>query len=395
VCSVITSLLSEPAPPLDELGASDAWNLLRTARRFRALERTDAYRLLRWVPMPVADLSAEWFECDVVRAIVAARGVSGVSFGPRSAGSGLVMLLREAARLSAGHTSQVRGGPGVLTAAMAAAARAAGAEIRTGARVEQIVSGTGGVTGVVADGQELPADAVVSAIDPKTTLLHLTDPAALPPDVLAKMRAYRSAGTMAKVNLALSALPVFSGLPPGATEPLTGTIHLGPGLDYLERAFDHVKYGEMSADPWFDVTIPSIRDPGLAPAGAHVMSVYVHHAPYRLREGTWDSERANLLQRTLGTLSRFSSGIEKLVVAAEAITPMDLEARHGFNGGHIFHGELTLDQLATMRPILGYARYESPLRGLFLCSAGTHPGGFMSGASGKMAAREVRRTLKA
>jgi phytoene dehydrogenase-like protein len=142
------------------------------------------------------------------------------------------------------------------------------------------------------------------------------------------------------------------------------------------------------------VTIPSILDPGLAPVGSHVMSVYVHHAPYRLRTGTWEAEKAILLNRTLATLSRFSDGIEKLVVAAETITPADLETQYGFSGGHIFHGELTLDQLATMRPILGYARYESPVRRLFLCSAGTHPGGFMSGASGKMAAQAVRRRLR-
>jgi phytoene dehydrogenase-like protein len=239
------------------------------------------------------------------------------------------------------------------------------------------------------------AAAVVSAVDPKTTFLQLIDAVQLSPDFLSKIRGYRAAGTLAKVNLALSALPAFAGpadagrhVRPDA-EVLSGRIHLGPDLDYLERAFDHAKYGELSEAPWLDVAIPSIVDPDLAPSGAHVMSVYVHYAPYRLRGGEWTTAKRTLLDRTLAVLDRFAPGIARLVVAADAITPAELETRFGFHSGHIFHGELALDQLLSMRPVPGFGRYRAPLRGLYLCGAGTHPGGFMSGGSGRLAAREV------
>jgi phytoene dehydrogenase-like protein len=173
------------------------------------------------------------------------------------------------------------------------------------------------------------------------------------------------------------------------SEVLSGRIHIGPEIDYLERAFDHAKYGEFSGEPWLDVSIPSILDPQLAPAGAHVMSIYVHYAPYTLRGTTWDAAREGLGDTVMRTLSRFAPGIEQLVVGAQMITPAELEAEYGFFGGHVFHGELALDQLLTMRPVLGNAQYRAPVAGLYLCGAGTHPGGFLTGGSGRNAAREV------
>jgi phytoene dehydrogenase-like protein len=414
VSTVVASLLTSPAPRIDDPDAGDLWNLLKTGRKFQRLGKRNAYRLLRWTPMPVADLVREWFESELLCASLAAPGLSGTMFGPRSAGSGLVLLLQEANRLLARRSCRVRGGPGALTHAMAAAARAAGAEIRTATRVERIVVTNERVSGVVANGREIPAAAVVSAVDPKTTFLRLMDPVDLTPDFLLKIRNYRSAGTVAKVNLALAALPAFRG-PAEATGPaeagpylrhgvhhgvrhgaahaelLSGRIHIGPSIDYLERAFDHAKYGELPAEPWLDVTIPSILDPELAPRGAHVMSIYVHYAPYRLRGQDWREARGDLLKRVMATLERFAPGLGALVVATQVITPLELETDYGFHGGHIFHGELALDQLATMRPLLGYSRYHGPVRGLYLCSAGTHPGGFMTGASGKLAAREIAR----
>jgi phytoene dehydrogenase-like protein len=190
---------------------------------------------------------------------------------------------------------------------------------------------------------------------------------------------------MAKVNLALSGLPPFT----TPAEHLSGRVHVGPELDYLERAFDHAKYGEMSTEPWLDITIPTVLEPELAPPGAHVMSIYVHYAPYRLRGGDWDAAKPTLLERVLAVLERFAPGIRALVVGAQTITPAELERDFGFFGGHPFHGELALDQLFTMRPLLGYGRYATPVGGLHLCGAGTHPGGFLTGASGKLAAREI------
>ena len=385
VASVVGSTFDSPPPDIDNPSPLDIWNLLKTGRRFRALGKRDEYRLLRWLTMPVADLMEEWFESELLRATLAGPSVSGTMLGPRSAGGALVMLLREASRQRAGGRSlRVRGGPGALTRAMADRAVNAGAEIRTGVTVERILVDDERVVGVLADGQEVAATTVLSGVDPKTTFLSLVAPADLTPDFSAWMRNYRASGTVAKVNLALASLPSFAGLPDPSA--LAGRIHLGSSLDYLDQAFDHVKYGEMSAAPWLDITIPSILDADLAPRGAHVASIYVHYAPYLLRGSDWQTAKDVLLGRTLGVLDAYAPGIKASIVAAEVVTPAELEAKYGLSGGHMFHGELAADQLFTMRPVLGYSRYSSPIAGLYLCGAGTHPGGFMTGTSGRRAA---------
>jgi len=391
VGGVLESLLNVPPPDIDAPGSSDLWNLLNAGRRFRALGRQDGYRLLRWGPMPVADFAAEWFQTPQLSAAVCGSGVSGTMLGPRSAGSTLVHMLRDVHQRMAGGRAQIRGGPGALTQAMASAATAAGADIRVNSRVDRIAVADGHLTGVVIDGRDVAADAVLSTADPKTTCLKLLDPLDLSPDFLGKIGAVRAAGTVAKVNLALSALPSF-----GAqnAEMLSGSIHIGPDVDTIERAFDHAKYGELSDEPWLDVTIPSVLDPSLVPPGAHVMSIYVHYAPFRLRGHEWESHRDAVLTRTLAVLERYAPGIKGLIVASQVVTPKDLESTHGFWGGHIFHGELAIDQLFTMRPLLGYGGYQTPIRGLYLGGGGTHPGGFMSGVSGKLAARTMLASTK-
>jgi phytoene dehydrogenase-like protein len=388
VASILGSTFDSPPPDIDRPTASDLWSLLKTGRRFRSLGKRDGYRLLRWLPMPVADLMTEFFESPLLSAALAGPGVSGTMFGPRSAGSSLVMLLREASRQRAGGRHlRARGGPGALTRALADAATGAGAEIRTGVRVERIIVREERVAGVVANGQEIASATVLSGVDPKMTFLSLIDRADLSPEFLVRARNYRASGTVAKVNLALSSIPAFAGV----AEPswLTGRIHVGPDIDYLERAFDHAKYGELSAAPWLEVTIPSIVDTDLAPTGSHVASVYVHYAPYSLRGSDWHVAKDMLLARTIETLEACAPGIRSLVIAADVVTPAELHTEFGLAGGHVFHGELALDQLFTMRPLLGHAGYDSPINGLLLCSAGTHPGGFMTGASGRLAARAV------
>jgi phytoene dehydrogenase-like protein len=399
VASALTALFTSVPPDIDNPGAGDLWNLLRTGRKFRGLGKRDGQRLLRWVPMAVADLVHEWFETELLAATIAAPGVSGTMLGPWSAGSALVLLLRAANQIVAQGTSPfVGGGPGALTQAMAAAAKAAGAEIRTGAAVERILITSERAAGVVlAGGEQMPARAIVSSADPKTTFLRLVDPTDLTPEFVAKIRNYRSTGTVVKVNLALSGLPRFAALGKDSSrheEALSGRIHIGPDVDYLEHAFDHAKYGEYSSEPWLDITIPSILDPQLAPSGGHVMSIYAHYAPYQLRGTTWDAARESFGNIVLQTLARYAPGIEKLVVAGDIITPVELERRFGLFGGHIFHGELALDQLFAMRPVLGYGRYRTPIDGLYLCGAGTHPGGFLTGINGKLAAGEIVRDLK-
>jgi phytoene dehydrogenase-like protein len=388
--ALLGDVLTSAPPDINSPGISDLWQLLKTGREFRALGNRGAHQLLRWLPMPIADFAREWFEDELLRAAIAGPGVSGTMLGPRSAGSTLVMLLRDAhRRLSGQRRLQFRGGPGRLTQAMAAAAIAAGAEIRTGEEVERIVVRDERVAGLVASGREIAASTIVSCVDPKTTFLELFDPVDLTPDFLSKMRHYRAQGTVAKINLALAALPRFRGVTDSSM--LTGHVHIGPDLDYLERAFDHAKYGEVSRSPWLDVTVPSILDTELAPAGGHVMSVYAHYAPYSLRGTDWPSMRQTLLTRVLTILEHHAPGFGSTIVSAQIITPAELHTDYGFSGGHIFHGELAPDQLYAMRPLLGAGRYKSPVPGVFLCGAGTHPGGFMSGINGRLAAQHVIR----
>ena len=388
-------LLETTPPSLDGPAVGELWELLKTGRRFRALGRIDSFRLLRWMPMAAADLVAEWFSSDLLQAAVAARGIFGVAQGPWSAGTGATLLLNAAVDPAPGGSSvMVKGGPGALTRAMADAATEAGAEIRTGVSVDRIVVRDGRTAGVVLDdGREISARAVISNADPKRTLLGMVDPIELDPSFLVRIRNYRCPGTSAKVNLALSALPAFTGV--SNPSDLRGRVQIAPGIDYLERAFDASKYGEMSSDPYLDVTLPTLHDSSLAPAGAHVMSVYVQFAPYRLAGGrSWSDAAADLGQNVIGTLSRYAPGIERLIVHQQVITPSDLESTYGLTGGHILHGEPSLDQLFTMRPVLGCARYRTPIAGLYLCGAGTHPGGGITAGSGQNASREILKDLK-
>jgi phytoene dehydrogenase-like protein len=388
-------LLEQTPPSLDQPGGQELWELLKTGRRFHKLGRTDAYRLLRWLPMAAADLVGEWFTDDLLQAVVASRGIFGAAAGPWSGGTGAALLLNAAYDpVPGGSTILVKGGPGALTSAMADAARDAGATIRLDAPVKRINVANGRVAGVLLqDGTEIPASAVISNADPRRTMLTLVDPIELDPGVLQRLRNYRLPGTVAKVNLGLGKLPSFAGI--AKPSVLHGRIHVGPSLDYLEKAYDASKYGEISSHPFLDVTIPSLLDPGLCPPDRHVMSVYVQFAPYKPSIGSdWNALRDDLAATVVRTLERYSPGLSSAVEHRQVLTPIDLEARYGLTHGHIHHGEQSLDQLFTMRPVLGYAQYRTPIDGLFLCGAGTHPGGGISGLSGRNAAREIVKALK-
>jgi phytoene dehydrogenase-like protein len=387
----LAHLLEMTPPSIDAPSAGDMWALLKTGRRFRALGRRDAFALLRWGPMAVADLVAEWFETDLLQAAVAARAVYGNSVGPWSAGTGSILLLQAAIDPVPGGSSVTAvGGPGAVTQAMADAAREAGSEIRTGADVARILIADGRVAGVaLADGTEIAATTVVSGADPKRTLLGLIDPIELDPGFVTRIRNYRCQGSCAKLNFGLRALPAFRAVTGDPSRALAGRVHIGPGIDYLERAFDASKYGEMSASPYLEITFPSIADPSLAPAGRHVMSVHMQYAPYALRGRSWSNEQNTLAATVLMTLEDYAPGIGGLVDYQQVFTPTELEAVFGLTGGHIHHGELALDQLFTMRPTLGWADYTSPIQGLFLCGSGTHPGFGLTGGSGQNAARNL------
>jgi phytoene dehydrogenase-like protein len=421
ISGVLRAVNSVAPPSIDDPTAADLIAMLRAGSKFRGLGRADAHRLLRWMPMAVADLASEWFESEPLRATVAAGGILGSFLGPWSAGSAAVLLL-----LGAGEGHPIAtgwfatGGTGAVAAALADAARAAGAEIRTGAEVAHVViaSGPAGAkatdgsrrgngadaadavaTGVVlASGEEISARVIVSGVDPRRTLLGLVDPMHLPPDLVRRAQNIRMHGTLAKVNYAVSSLPRFSGiagLETGQqTAALSGRIRLNPEVDAIERAFDAAKYGGVSDDPWMELTIPSIADASLAKPGQHVVSAYLQYAPYTLRGTTWDAERGRLGGIATRTIASYAPGFGESIVAQQVITPLDLERTYGLTGGHVFHGELALDQFFVTRPLLGWARYATPIRGLFLCGSGTHPGTGINGRSGALAAKEIARQFK-
>ena len=401
VCAVFTQVAAITPPGIDKPSPEDFWNLLVTGRGVRRLGKTGMFDLLRWGPMAAADFVAEFFETELLRAVIAARGIFGANLGPWSAGSTAVLLLRAAADPHpVGSAAFPRGGLGEFSRTLAESAKKAGTEIRTEAEVAQIRTKGGAVSGVVlADGEEIACEAVVSGVDPKRTFFRLLEPAILDPVFAMRMKNFRARGNVAKVHLALGDLPTFPSLanavgPDGFREALSGRIHIGHEIDYLEKAFDATKYGEISSAPYLDVTIPTLLDPSLAPEGKHVLSAYFQFAPYQLNEGNWQKRRGELANAVIKTLGMYSPNLANLVEAAHVITPADLEETYGFTGGHIFHGELALDQIFTMRPVLDWARYQTPVRGLFLCGNGTHPGNGLTGASGANAVKEIIHELR-
>jgi phytoene dehydrogenase-like protein len=399
ISAVLRAVAGSAPPSIDDPTAADLFELLKSGRAFRALGKADAYRLLRWMPMAVADLAGEWFDSEPLRATIAAGGIFGSCLGPWSAGSAAVLLM-----LGAGEGQPVAsgwfalGGCAALADALAAAVRLAGVEIRTGAEVARIEAADGAVTGVtLASGEALAARAVVSNADPKRTLLGLLDPMHLDPEVVRRIQNIRAHGTLAAIHYTVSSLPRFPGVETlhGAerTAALSGRIRLARDVDGIERAFDAAKYGGFAEEPWIELTIPSITDPAAAPPGHHVVSAYVQYAPYHLRGTTWDAERDRLEAAATRTIAQYAAGFESSIVARTVITPLDLERRYGLTGGHIFHGELSLDQWFVTRPLLGWARYRTPIERLYLCGSGTHPGTGVDGRSGALAAREIISAL--
>jgi phytoene dehydrogenase-like protein len=398
IAGVLRPLLLKTPPAIGAPRPGDLWTLLGAGRALRGLGSKDMFRMLRWGPMAAADLVGECFESEPLRAVVASRGIFGAALGPWSAGSGALLLLRAAFDPEpASGIAFIRGGMGALAQAMAKATERAGAEIRCNGEVARITVRGGAATGVtLSDGKEIPSRTIVSGADPRRTFLGLVDPAELEPEFLRRIKNYRSLGVLAKVNLALAGLPSFTALGnlrDGAAA-IAGRIHIGPEIDYLERAFDASKYGNFSSEPYLEVVIPSLSDSELAPSGRHVMSIYAQFAPFKLRGSTWEEQREALGDTVVRTLARYAPDLPGLILHRQVITPQDLEQRLALTGGHIFHGELALDQLFSLRPLLACAQYRAPVRGLYLCGSGTHPGIGLTGASGANAAREFLKDWK-
>lgn len=345
------------------------------------------------LPMAVADFLSESLRDPALRGALAVRAIRHTAMGPWSAGTAAVFLADAAEGDDglAGEATQVIGGPGALAEALAASARAAGAEIRTGAEVVRLSMRDGRVAGVVlADGEEIAAKAVASAADPKRTLTTLADPVELGPHLRWRAATMRTNGASARVDLVLSGLPRFHGT--GDTERIAGHILVAGTVDDVERSHDATKFGQMAEAPTLDAVIPTLADPSLAPAGTHVLSVLVQGAPYRFR-GDWDAEREHLADRVVARLETVAPGIGGLVRARRTRTPLDLERDIGLTGGHVLHGEPGLDQWFAWRPLLGHARYRFGLPGLYLCGSGAHPGGGVTGGPGENAAREIAADL--
>jgi len=390
--------LGEKAPPATSgPGLADAITGLLLGRAYKKLSRDDARNVLRVLPMAVADFVGEWFETDPVRATVAARAILFTGLGAWSMGTTATLLADSAGNDGGGAGQAVfaKGGPGAVTDALAAAARAFGAELRTDADVVAVTSSDGRVTGIaLATGEEIAAPIVASGLDPRRTLLGLLGPLDLGPHLRWRAGNIRQPGTVAKVNLALSALPRFPAAGDGddAAKRIRGRILVGAtGIDDLERAFDASKYGRVSDRLVLEATIPTLVDPSLAAReGGHVVSVIAQYVPYRLRDGAWDeTARTTLSEKVVAALEEVAPGIGSLVTAREVLTPVDLEAEYGLTGGHPYHQEPGLDAWFAWRPLVGWARYRMPVEGLYLVGPGAHPGGGVTGAPAHNAVKEI------
>jgi phytoene dehydrogenase-like protein len=341
---------------------------------------------LRLLPMPVSEYLDEWFESSALKGMLGAGGITATQLGPRAAGTALLLFYHHVRGLFSDRT--VLGGMGQLSTSLAGAARQERAEIDTGSTVSRVLIEDGRATGVVlANGREFRAQVVVSSVDPRRTFLDLVGPQQLEPRFMRQVRNFIYRGCTARLHLALSGLPQFNGQTEAAQ--LSGRIRIAPSLDYLERAYDDAKYGRFSQNPYLEAVIPSVVDPSLVPEGRHLLSVTMQYAPYQLRDTTWNEQRDALADRIVGTLAAYAPGIKELIVERHLITPLDWEQEYALSDGNVYHGQMGLEQLLVMRPLPGWSRYRTPIANLYLCGAGCHPGGGITGAPGYNAAREI------
>jgi phytoene dehydrogenase-like protein len=366
------------------------------AARFRELPEQHQATFVQLMTMSAADFLDQWFETDPLKATMSASGVIGTYLGIRSPGTAYVLLHHYMGEIDGAFRAWgiPRGGTGAVSEAIAAAARTAGAEIRTEAPVGRILVRDGRASGVVLDsGEEITARAVLSSVDVWGTFFGLLESSDLDPQFADELRRYKFRGSSGKVNLALDALPDFTCLP-GPGEHLRGAISFSPSVDYMERAYDDAKYGRFSRRPYIDMIIPTLVDPSMAPPGKHVMSCFVQYAPYHLAEGNWDDQRDAFGDAVIDTIAERAPNIRDIILHRQVLTPLDLERTFGLSEGNIFHGELSLEQLFFNRPVPGWARYRTPIDDLWLNGSATHPGGGLMGAPGRIAALEVLRAYK-
>jgi phytoene dehydrogenase-like protein len=390
----VKPVLSIVPPDPGRLARREWMPLARQFRRFRELPQRHQATFVQLMTMSAADFLGQWFETDPLKATMAASGIIGTFQGIRSPGTAYVLLHHYMGEIDGAFRAWgiPRGGTGGVSEAIASSARTAGAEVRCSAPVARIEVRNERATGVVLEsGEEIAAGAVLSSVDPRRTFLQMVEPGTLPSDFEAEVGRYRLRGSSGKVNLALDGLPDFTCLP-GPGDHLRGAISFSPSVDYMERAYDDAKYGRFSRRPYLDVVIPTLVDPSMAPPGKHVMSCFVQWAPYHLADGHWDTEREAFGDAVVDTIAERAPNIRDLILHRQVLTPLDLELEFGLSEGNIFQGELSLEQLFWGRPVPGWARYRTPVRGLWLCGSATHPGGGIMGAPGRLAAQEVLRS---
>ena len=387
----VKPFLGMAPPDPASLAPRDLVGLARLGRYFRRLPRKEFHALHKLLTMSAADYLDEWFETEALKATKSASGIIGTFLGPRSPGTAYVLLHHYMGEIDGVFRAWgfAKGGNGSVSAAIAAAAQAAGAEIRCGAGVSQVIIERGAARGVaLEDGEEIRGRVVVSGADPRRTFLEMVGERHLPAEFNAAVRRFRFRGSSGKVNLALGELPSFTCMP-GSGPHLRGAISISPSVEYLERAYDDAKYGEFSRRPYMDIIIPSMIDPAMAPPGKHVMSIFVQYVPYHLNGGWNDARREAFGDTVIDTLAQYAPNIRSAILHRQVITPADIERVVGLSEGNIFQGELTLQQMFFMRPVAGWAQYRTPVRGLYQCGSATHPGGGVMGAAGRLAAAAI------
>jgi phytoene dehydrogenase-like protein len=388
----VRPLLGLIPPDVTALTPNDLTTMAKVSGALQQMRSDDFHLLARLMTMSAADFLDEWFEGEALKGAKSTSGIIGTFLGPRSPGSGYVLLHHYLGEIDGVFRAWgfARGGTGALSQAIASAARMAGAEIQVNAPVAQVIVKEGAATGVALEnGDEYSAKLVVSNADAKQTFLRLVESRHLPDDFLHDIRRFRLSSPACKVNLALDGLPHFTALPQGKEALLRGSIEIVPNVDYLERAYDDAKYGGWAQRPFMDALIPSLLDPATAPPGKHVMSMFVQYASSDL-EGGWNEEKkAQFLDVVIDTLAEYAPNLKSILLHKHIMTPWDLERMIGLTSGHIFHGELALQQLFFLRPSPQWANYRTPVRNLYLCGSSTHPGGCITGAPGRNAALAI------
>jgi phytoene dehydrogenase-like protein len=394
VVALVEPWLTASPPDLLRPGIRDVFQILALGRALRGLGGA-ASEVVEVLTGPATAVLDRWFESAELKATLATDAIIGAMASPSTPGTAYVLLHHVMGETNGkrGVWGYVRGGMGGLSEALARTARGLGVEIRCQAEVARILVRGGRAAGVaLTAGDEYLAPVVASSADARVTFMRLLDAAVLPPEFLAAVGRISYASASLKINVALAELPSFRARPGLEAGPQhRGTIHICPDLDYIERAHDDAKYGRPSARPVLECTIPSVVDATVAPAGRHLMSIFVQYAPYTLREATWDEIGERFADRCFDLLDEYAPNFRRSVLARQVLTPLDLERTFSLTGGNIFQGAMIPGQLFSFRPVPGWARYRTPVRGLYLCGSAAHPGGGVTGAPGWNAAREILR----